>query len=339
VGTWVQALRLLDGVAASLAVFDAAIFDSPLDELTAALSPAARGLFGRLWARIGNGDYRRARATALSLWRAAKPRPTALHAAVAAAASQATAWRQAAVDGGGPRLPADLTGAEGAFGQLSAELQALAGWMGTADLSQLSIPQLTAHLQALIADTQSLFKLPELARFRTALHSAGMWPLIEEIAHRNLTIDQALDCAAQVWLSSILDNVSAADPRVGAFDGQAHLRTVAQFRAADKTHIDTAAVRVRRAVAENATRARDAYPRESEVIEHQARLKRGHLPVRQLFQACGCRKPCHPGLSWDSCVRTGSWGIGSGSTPDQLGRRAVQMPNETLRGARSLPGL
>ena len=75
------------------------------------------------------------------------------------------------------------------------------------------------------------------------------------------------------------------DPRVGAFDGTAHLRTVAAFAAADRDHIGSTAVRVRRAVAENATRARDAYPRESDIIEHQARLKRGHLPIRQLFQA------------------------------------------------------
>ena len=174
--------------------------------------------------------------------------------------------------------------------------RALAAWVATADLGQLSIPQLTARLQALTADTQTLFKLPELARLRAALHHAGMAPLIDEITHRDLTIDQALACVRQVWLASILDTASAADPRVGAFDGQAHLRTVAQFRAADKTHIDTAAVRVRRAVAENATRARDDYPRESEVIEHQARLKRGHLPIRQLFQAAphvlGALRPC-----------------------------------------------
>ncbi|HEY0716712.1 MAG TPA: AAA domain-containing protein, partial [Streptosporangiaceae bacterium] len=86
------------------------------------------------------------------------------------------------------------------------------------------------------------------------------------------------------------------DPRVGAFDGTAHLRTVASFGTADRGHIGSTALRVRRAVAENATRARDTYPRESDVIELQSRLKRGHLPIRQLFQAAphvlGALKPC-----------------------------------------------
>jgi very-short-patch-repair endonuclease len=293
---WMDALGLLDGVAASLAVFDPAVFEAPVEELAAALAPASTGGFGRLRARISDGGYRRARKTALSLWRAGKPKPAALHAAVAAAAGQAAAWRKAAVDGGLPHLPPDLTGTEGAFGQLCAEMRALAGWAGTASLDQLSIPELDARLQALLADTQTLYKLPELARLRTALGGAGLGPLIEEITHRHLSTDLALASAEHVWLSSVLDTVSVADPRVGAFDGQAHLRTVAQFGVADRAHIDTTAVRVRRAVAENATRTRDAHPEESEVIEHQARLKRGHLPVRQLFQAAphvlGALRPC-----------------------------------------------
>ena len=296
VETWVRALGLLDGVAASLAVFDPAVFEAPLDQLAAALAPASRGIFGRLRARISDGGYRHARKTALSLWTAGKPKPAALHAAVVAAASQAAAWRQAAIDGGRPHLPPDLAGTEGAFGQLCAEMQAVASWAGTTSLDQLSIPELEARLQALLTDTRTLSKLPELAQLRTALRGASLGPLLEEIARRHLSVDHALACAAQVWLSSILDTVSVADRRVGAFDGQAHLRTVAQFGIADRAHIGSTAVRVRRAVAENATRTRDAYPKESEVIEHQARLKRGHLPVRQLFQAAphvlGALRPC-----------------------------------------------
>ena len=296
VETWIQALGLLDGVAASLALFDPAVFEAPLDDLAAALAPASSGAFARIRARISDGAYRRARKTALGMCREGKPRPAVLHAAVVAAAGQAAAWLQAAVDGGRPRLPADLAGAEGSFGQLRAEMQALAGWTGAGSLDQLTIPELEGRLRALLGDTQTLYKLPELARLRTALRGAGLGSLTEEIGHRHLSTDQALACVEHVWLWSILDTVSVADRRVGAFDGQAHLRTVAQYGIADRAHISTTAVRVRRAVAENATRVRDAYPTESEVVEHQARLKRGHLPVRQLFQAAphvlGALRPC-----------------------------------------------
>ena len=189
-----------------------------------------------------------------------------------------------------------MAGAEGAFGQFCTELQSLAEWAGGGSLAGLSLPELQTRLQGLLADAQTLYKLPELSRLRTSLRGAGLWPVAEEVAHRHLSTEQALACLEFVWLSSIQDTVSVTDPRIGAFDGRAHLRSVTEFKAADRAHIASTALRVHRAVAENATHARDAYPAESDVIEHQARLKRGHLPVRDLFQAAphvlGALRPC-----------------------------------------------
>jgi very-short-patch-repair endonuclease/Arc/MetJ family transcription regulator len=296
VGEWIDTLGLLNGVSKSLSVFDPAIFDTALDDLALALAPASGGGFRRLWASIGDAAYRRARKSSLRLWKTAKPRPETLLAAVKDASTQSAAWRQVAADGGRPRLPSDLAGAAGSLGQLYAELQAMENWDGTAPLATLSMSELEGRLHSLLADAQTVSKLPELARLRSALQSVGLWPLVEECARRNLTIDQALACADHVWLSSILDTVSLGDRRIGGFDGQAHSRTVAGFGAADRAHIATTSLRVRRAVAENVTRVRDAYPKESEIIQHQAHLKRRHLPVRQLFQAAphvlGALRPC-----------------------------------------------
>ena len=83
---------------------------------------------------------------------------------------------------------------------------------------------------------------------------------------------------------------------MGTFDGEALRRTVRGFRTTDARHIESAPVRIRRAVAERVTQIRDEYPRESDVLEHQARLKRKHMPVRDLFQAAphvlAALKPC-----------------------------------------------
>ena len=144
---------------------------------------------------------------------------------------------------------------------------------------------------------------------------------MEEISHRHLSTDQALACLEHVWLSSILDVVSASDRWIGAFDGQYHLRSVAEFKAADRAHIASTTLRVRRAVAENATRVRDQYPQESDIIEHQARLKRNHLPVRQLFQAApnvlGALRPCWAMSLWlclSYCLRKGASTSSSSTT-------------------------
>jgi very-short-patch-repair endonuclease len=296
VQAWIDTLGLLKGVAGTLGIFAPTIFDVPLNELAVALAPGSSSAFGHLWAIVGNTGYRRARKEALSHWRAPKPKPATLHAAVMAAAGQRTEWQRMTAVGEQPHLPSDLPGTEGVFGQFLTELQVLAKWAGAETMAELSLPELQERLQALLADAQTLYKLPELSRLRAALRSRGLWPLVEEIAYRNLGSDQALDCLEYAWLSSILDSVSVSDPRIGAFDGRAHLRSVNEFKAVDRAHIASTGQRVRRAVAENATRVRDEYPPESDIIEHQARLKRGHMPVRQLFQAAphvlGALRPC-----------------------------------------------
>jgi very-short-patch-repair endonuclease len=297
VSQWIRALALLKDVAVTLNRFDPAVFDAPLDQLAADLAPGRANPVARIWAQLTNSTYRRARETALGWWRPAdKPSPAELHQAVTAAAGQLSAWRQATTDGRGPRAAADLAGAEGAFGQLHTEMTDLARWACLPDIDQLSLSGFQAQVQALLADTGTLYRLPELARLRGSLRGQGLWPLVEEISHRRLTADDAVACLEHVWLSSILETVMLTDRRVGAFDGPAHLRTVATFTAADREHIGSTARRVQRAVAENATRVRDEYPRESDVIEHQARLKRGHQPIRQLFQMAphvlGALRPC-----------------------------------------------
>jgi AAA domain-containing protein/uncharacterized protein DUF4011 len=243
VQAWIETLSLLKGVSESLDVFDPTVFDAPRQELAAALTPGSSGAFSHLRAVIGNAEYRRARKQALSLWRGGKPKPAVLHTAVAAAARQQAEWRRMTAGGERPHLPADLAGTEGAFGQFCTELQSLTEWAGGESLAGLSLPELQTWLQGLLADAQTLYKLPELSRLRTALRGAGLWAVAEEVAHRHLSTEQALACLEFVWLSSIQDTVSVTDPRIGAFDGRAHLRSVTQFKAADHAHIASTAQR------------------------------------------------------------------------------------------------
>ncbi len=66
---WIEALALLKGVAATLGRFDPAVFDAPLEQLAADLTPGRASPPGRLWAQLTNGAYRQARTTALAWWR------------------------------------------------------------------------------------------------------------------------------------------------------------------------------------------------------------------------------------------------------------------------------
>lgn len=293
---WTELLGLLDAVAALLERCDPAIYTAGLAELSAALEPATRGPFARFGARMGNGAYRRARKDVRALWRDGKPKTAEMHEAVIAAAAEIAAWQARSTDGGAPRLPADLAGTEGAYGQLGLELRAVGAYVGGEGLGALAAEEVQRQLDALLADQVTLYKLPELHRLWGNLHRRGLGDLVGEVSGRNLDPAGAVAMLEHAWLASVLETVSLADPVVGAFDGTAHRRVVADYLEADRTHIAAGPARIRRAVAEWAIRTRDAHPEESDVVEKQARLKRRHLPVRQLFQAAphvlGAMKPC-----------------------------------------------
>jgi very-short-patch-repair endonuclease len=292
---WSQVFALLEGVSATLTEFDDKIFEEDLTALANDLAPAARGPLARFGARLANPAYRKAQQRARALSRNRPRNIKALHGAIVDASRQREIWRRRSTDGGAPRPPSHLASVKAAYEQLATELRALSAWVGW-PLSGVDPGALSTQLSSLIADKTTLYRLPELHRLRTGLAARGLSDLVVEMASRNLTVDQALECLEYVWLSSILESVSMADPRVGTFDGEALRRTVNGFRLADAQHIETTPVRIRRAVAERVTRMRDAYPQQSDVIEHQARLKRKHMPVRDLFQAAphvlAALKPC-----------------------------------------------
>ena len=142
VGAWRLALTLLDDVAATLAVFDSAIFEQPLAGMASALTAGDKGALGRAGATLTDGDYRRARKAALSLWTAGKPKSAELRSAVAAAAVQLARWSEVASDRGRPRLPGDLAGTEGAYCQLVDEIDVLGSMLGSDDLGTMSLASL-----------------------------------------------------------------------------------------------------------------------------------------------------------------------------------------------------
>lgn len=293
---WNILFALLDEVAALGTQCDPAIYETDLAGLQTALEPATRGAFSRLAATLGNGTYRRARKQLRPLWRAGKPSAEAMHATLGLAASHVSRWQQRSVRAGTPRVPSDLAGAAASFAQLGLELRAVGAYLGQESFGSLGTAELQAQLDALVADQVTLYKLPELHRLWGSLYRRGLSDLVSEASGRGLGPDAAVTMLEFVWLSSVLEAISMGDPAVGAFDGPAHHRVAADFIEADGAHINDGPTRVRRAVAERAIRTRDQYPDESDVVEKQARLKRRHLPVRQLYQAAphvlGAMKPC-----------------------------------------------
>ncbi|HEV8652715.1 MAG TPA: AAA domain-containing protein [Actinomycetes bacterium] len=281
---WRQVVALFDGVSAVSTVFDPAIWSRDLGGLAHDLAPARGGPLARLAAQLTSPAYRRAAATLKALCRDRPLKPAALLSACAYAAEQRRRWSEHATDGGLPRPPGDLPGVVGSYNQLATELATLATWLPRQEVEQPPVAGLPDLLERLLADRGTLTRLPELHRLGQALGRAGLTGLLAALRRRRLPGPRSLEALEHAWLASILDHVGVADPRIGAFDGELHSQTVAEYRAADADHVETTAIRVRRACAELATQARDHHPEESTVVEHQARLTRKHLPLRQLFQ-------------------------------------------------------
>jgi very-short-patch-repair endonuclease len=296
---WRSLLTLLDQVAALLTKLRPQTFSSPLAEMIAATAsrswrkqhPDAPG------AAAGWGDRRASRKAAKALWAGSgKPHGHQLHDALTEAQRLLDVWNGHAATPGPPRLPATLADVEGRFDQLTRELAALGAYLAGTEFTTMPEPELQATLGTLAHDERTLRKMPRINELTTAFERAGLGPLLADLRGRRL--DPALAVAAldTCWYRSILDRAGFDDQVIANFEASLQDNNVSTFRKADTAHIDTAAVRVRRAAAEKLIAARDAYPDQGQLVQAQAARKRGHLPLRQLFAAAPnvmtALKPC-----------------------------------------------
>ena len=126
--------------------------------------------------------------------------------------------------------------------------------------------------------------------------SAGLGEFVAGMAARQASEDFAVRAFWYAWLRSILDHLSLTDLSVGSFSAEAQQKAVREFSDGDRRHIETTSARVRRAYAENAVRARDQFKDQAALVQHQAGLKRRHLPVRDFVRNAAdvllALKPC-----------------------------------------------
>src|SRR5262249_25494269 len=155
---------------------------------------------------------------------------------------------------------------------------------------------LEEDVDELLRDSDVVRKLPDLRRLDRNLQAVGLGPIIAEARAAGLSNDDTLARTEHVWLRSVVDEVEFRDPLLATFDALTHAATIARFRDVDRRHLAMNAARLRRIYAEHAVKARDDQPDEAAIVKGQANRKRGHLPLRTLFQkapnALLAVKPC-----------------------------------------------
>ena len=98
------------------------------------------------------------------------------------------------------------------------------------------------------------------------------------------------------WLDSVYRAVRRECEDVATFDADRHNATLAEFRESDIAHIAAGAQRIKRTWAAGVIAARDSYEDQEQLIMHEARKKRRHRPMSELFAAAPdvlrALKPC-----------------------------------------------
>ena len=293
---WQARFALLHGVQDVLLRFHPAVFSpsTDLDRLVTQLAPAAQG--AGFMKNVFSGDLRAAKKQAAALCRSDPGDDFAtVHAGLVAAAAARTTWAGLRTDGGDPRVPPSLLSAEQAFTALIEGRAALAAFLPeAAGIDAWPFASIVTWASALVADQAALFRIPRRREIEAAFAAVGATPVLELAIVSGFDGDAAVAAFRYAWLASIKDAVSPG--AIGAFEGSAHTDRERAFAQLDREHIEVTAERVRRAVAERVTKARNAHPDQAQLVDNQANRKRGHLPTRQFFQQAPdvltALKPC-----------------------------------------------
>jgi very-short-patch-repair endonuclease len=281
---WAERIDAWTEIDKALSAMTSAIYEFDLQATCEALAPAGRGGIARLWATVTSAAYRAAKGrlrTALLRGRTLGDRD--LYWSAVAARDSARRWSE--LGGRGvPCAPRALADCRASYEHLLGQLTQLEAWSGQAGLTERRTEDCKHALNKLDADRGTLARLPELHRLRTSLNAAGLGEFVAAMTARQASEEHTARAFRYAWLHSILDHLSMTDLSVSSFSGEAHQKVVQEFSHGDRHHIEMTSARVRRVHAENTVRARDQFKDQAALVQHQAGLKRRHLPVRDFVR-------------------------------------------------------
>jgi very-short-patch-repair endonuclease len=274
-------VRLLASVDASLQTLSADVYLANPDQLAQAVAGAGSA---------GFMERRNLRRQARQLVTAsAEISADELTAALMQAGSDLARWQELRIDGGLPRVPADLAQLEALTADCESQLASLRTFVRLgADPRPL--------IDRLAADQDTAWKLPRIYELGNRFDDVGIGPLLDDLAQRQAEPELAAATFDYAWYSAVLDQIRVRDPRYAANAGAALDEIAGDFRTHDVQHLKANAARVRRAWAEALSNACERHPLQARVIRKQAALRRGHLPLRRLVDQASdvlfAVKPC-----------------------------------------------
>ncbi|MEV0611087.1 AAA domain-containing protein [Polymorphospora rubra] len=280
---WTNLFELLSEVERSISTFGPEVFDQNLDDFVYATAP--RRLRPSRTEPIGLLRRMRLRRELRRAYPAAPRKRPELHRGLAAAAVQRERWQKLSRP---DAVPAALAGADGcmsSFVQVRNHLAAVAACARIEGLDRAPANTAASTVAELQADREILFRMPDLNEHQKRFRALGLTHMLDDLAARHVSSDEAADTLLRAWLEVALDEMRIRVPYLGQFVGQQHASVVEDFRVADASHIAATSARVRRNVAVNLRKVRDTHPEQNTLVRQQAAKKSRHMPLRKLLSS------------------------------------------------------
>lgn len=292
---WQDVLSLLREVEDTLTRYKPEVFGPDLDDLR--LATGDRRWRARQDRTLGWWHRFRLRRKARSLRTVGRCDRRTLHEELSAAVQQRNRWRELAVaEGGAPTQVVGLAEVVQHVAKVRDQLAAVAAGAQLQEPERWPEDKVTAKLNELQSQRDELFQVPTLNQLTDRLEAWGLGPLLDELARRDADATQARMLLHFAWYSSLLDEFRLRSPYLAQFRGQHQDHVVAEFQQRDIEHLRLNAARVRRRVAERLQQVRDAHPEQNEVVQGEAKRKRGHMPLRKFVSKASdvllAARPC-----------------------------------------------
>lgn len=277
-GQWSYIIGLMTGVGRTIAAYGPEIFGPELADKRAAVASSA---------------WRKGAGFSISFWRrhalrkeikSERKEPASretMFAELSAAVDQRDLWAQQT----GGHVPTLTVGADELserYERLRDDLAAIGAAAVIGDLADRAEPAMDRTLRKLKDDERMLVMLPKLNEQRARYEQLGLTSLLDRLAAEDRTATEAAEALWWAWLSSWLGEMRLAVPDFAGFGASTQDRLIDEFRVADTRHVELAAARVRRAVAERQMRARDDWPDQRQTVREQVGRKARHKPIRRL---------------------------------------------------------
>lgn len=279
------AVDVWEAVLARGEVFRLEVFEDDLDALLVALEPLQGSALSRFLAALTSAEFRASRDAVMArVAEGRSPEPQQLYEELTACRALRERWEQL---GGSRVVPvaADKLGdLRASLERLMANCQRLGELVGR-DLVLLSFDELAAEIASLRSDLNTAMVLPSIQAARGLFAASALDGFLVELEGRQELLPEAGAELERIWWQSLADHLMMLPESEGlsAFRGERHDQVLETFRELDRQHVAATAQRVKRIAAETAIQAQDQHRDQAQLVREQAKRRRRHMPVRELF--------------------------------------------------------